>query len=98
MRYLVTARIADVIPKTQGVLAMTTGLGHQVDDRVDALGRHQRARVAGMPAVTPASIRKQMDSPAKHVHGERAIARKRAWTDSSKKRCQKASGKAPEQL
>ena len=49
---LMAARIADVIAGAQRALTMTTGVGDQVDDRVDALSGHHGARVARMSRLT----------------------------------------------
>ena len=51
-RDLVMSRIAHVIARMQGVLAVTTRVGHEIDDRIHTLGGHQRSRVPRMSWLT----------------------------------------------
>jgi hypothetical protein len=48
------SRVADLIARVQGLLAMTTRVGDEIDDRVHALGGDQWSRVTGMTRLTTA--------------------------------------------
>lgn len=51
---LMASRVADVIARTQWMLAMTTRVGNKIDDGVHALGADQWPPVARMPRLTTA--------------------------------------------
>lgn len=45
---LMATRLADVVPQVQRAVALATRVGHEVDERIDARGRHQHAMMPGM--------------------------------------------------
>ena len=49
---LMASRIADIIVCVEGTLAMTTRLGHEVNERVHALRGNHGSRVPRMPRLT----------------------------------------------
>jgi hypothetical protein len=60
------ARLADVIARMQTVLALATGLGHEVHDRVHALGGDEWAMVPRMPRL-PAGLAPTLHAPTPHT-------------------------------
>jgi hypothetical protein len=49
---LVTARVADVIAPVQCLLAVTTHLRDEINDRIHPFDGHQQPRLPGMPRLT----------------------------------------------
>jgi hypothetical protein len=49
---LMAPRVPDVVTRLQPACALTTRVGHEVDDRIQACGGHERSMVPRMPRLT----------------------------------------------
>ena len=72
--HLMASGIADRVPRVQRPRAAATGVRRKVDDRIDALGRHQRALVPGMSRLS-ARLPSTFQTPAAHALAPREAIR-----------------------
>ena len=73
LRDLMAPRVADVVTRVQPVRALTTRVGHEVDDHIHALGGHERPMGPRMPRLTAGPAPTLRAATAKPLSARKAI-------------------------
>ena len=63
---LMAPRVADLVPRAQGLRALATGVGDEIDDRLHAREGHERAVVPRVTGLT-AGLAPTLDAPTTHT-------------------------------